>query len=432
MVYVTWKLEHTPYTGTEYDTGNTTVLTDYYDCVMEANLGDGRDMFKFKIQNNRGVYDRFFNVKDKITVYRKVNGNTFTSDDIVMVAAVEKVPYKDTYNSNVLTIDCFNYSEAVMGAIVFVDAELLDPAEALEQAINNTQNFAPNFAVTWDTNNPSVKSDTTAFPDVGKRYFYVTLTKMLDELSTTQYTDDGRYFWYVNNENKLIWKKDSSFDTGGFDSSIDAYRELSTKIDSADVINYIIIKGGFLPNGKQIQDYVPDFSSIAKNGYKYHIMTSQNSTGAELVKLDLDAEATDTTDGYPDLSGSFTTQWLWTREDKNGNPTVIDGVSCSKNTKVTINLGSESANKRAYNNIVKEEVITRIRKEAQDLLDVRSKGKFIIEIDTLPGQLGWGLGDRITVNIPQIAQTGKELRVNEFQLTTDGDIYQLEEDTGSI
>lgn len=425
MVFVQWKLEHTPFRDGDYVTGETADITDFFDPILEANLGDGRDMFKFKVQNNRGIYDDYFHIKDKVTVYRKVNSSSFTSDDIVMVAAIEKIPYKDSYNQNVLNIDCYNYSEAVMGAITFTDATTLKTDEAIQAALNVVSNFAPKFSVTWHPSNPTTTSTGDPFPVVGERFFYQTLLKTLEKLSQDKYTGDGRYFWYVDNENYLVWKKDSDYSIDTFDTTVDAYRELSTKIDSSKIINYIIVKGGYLPNGNQVQWYVPDFASIAKNGYKYHIMVSENNTAEELVKDDIADE--NNTDAYPDLTTSFETTWLWNKASA-----TVEGVSCVEGSKVTINLGSEAANKAAYNVILKEVVIERIKKEALEILEVQSNGKFIIELDLLPGQKNWGLGTVVTVNVPQLGLTAKQLRVQEFQLTTDGDLYELEEDTGSV
>lgn len=429
MVYVRWKLEHTPFTGTGYDTGNTTEITSFFDPILETNLGSGRDMFKFKVQNNRGTYNNFFKVKDKITVYRKVNSGTFTSDDIVMVAAVEKVPYKNNGTVNVMNVDCYNYSEAIMSAIVFVDAQALSASAAIQQGLANVSNLAPNFSVTWD----NVGNGTTT-QVVGKRYFYKTLLSMIEELSEDKYTGDGRYFWYVNNDNEFIWKKDTAYGEGSFNSGTTPYREMGTKIDTSKVINYIITKGGILPDGRQVQDYVPDFASIASKGYKYHIETGESNTVQELVKSDQDSDGVETTDGYPDLVTSFTTDWTWT-----GTTVTIDTVVCTQDSKVTINLGSETANKRAYNNILRAQVITLIRKKARDILEVRSKGKFILELETLPGQETWGLGDRISCVVPEIfynsttnSTATKLLRIQEYQLTTDGEIFELEEDTGSV
>ena len=438
MVYVRWKLEHTPFTGTGYDTGNTTNITSFFDPILETNLGSGRDMFKFKVQNNRGIYNNFFKVKDKITVYRKVNSGTFTSDDIVMVAAVEKVPYKNNGTVNVMNVDCYNYSEAVMSAIVFVDAQALSASAAIKQGLANVSNLAPNFSVTWDN-----AGNGTTTQVVGKRYFYKTLLSMIEELSEDKYTGDGRYFWYVNNDNEFIWKKDTAYGQGSFNSSTTPYREMGTKIDTSKVINYIITKGGILPNGKQVQDYVPDFASIAGKGYKYHIETGEANTVQELVKSDQDSDGVETTDGYPDLSSSFTTAWKWSgnRYDGQGveQKQTIDGILLTNTQSVTINQGSESANKETYNNILRAQVISLIRKKARDILEVRSKGKFILELETLPGQEQWALGDRISCVVPEIfynsttnSTSTKLLRIQEYQLTTDSEIFELEEDTGSV
>lgn len=426
MAYTKWQIEHVSSAGT------TTTLSQYHDPILEVNLGDGKDSFSFKVQNGNGDFDSFFEARDQITIYRVTNTDTVTSSDIIMVGSISDNPFEVSGRKEMLNIKGYNYSEALMGSIVFIDATAKTVAQTIEEALNNAGNFHPTFKVTWNANNPSLKRDgSTAFPTVGKRYFYKTLKQILEELSSNKFTEDGRYYWYVNKDNELIWRPDTSYAGGTFIDTTDRYKRLKVGRDTSKVINYIVAKGGITPSGQPVTIYRPNYPSIAKHGMKFHYLVDETITVNTLVKADLDADGADNAARYPDMSSSFTTSWTYLGD----TATLDNGTTATNGSTITFAVattGSEANSQADYNQALKLHIQAELKRFCDELLNIRSLGQQQVDLELQPGQVSWGLGDQIDLTLDQLGGTPKTLRVQEIQYTTDVDTYSLVEDVGSI
>jgi len=426
MTYVTWKIERTD------SDDNVTTFTNYSRPILNMNLGDGKDSFSFDIANGTGDWDNYWKARDKVTIYRAVNTDTTTSDDILMVGSVVDTPITDTGSANKLKVKGFNYSEAVMGTIVFVDATDLDVPNAIKKALDNAGLFHPNFKVTWNSNNKLVKRDeSTSFPTVGKKYFYKTIKQMLEELSSDEYTADGRYFWYVDNANTLVWKADSSFDADTFNDTTDGYRSKKVGKDTSKVKNFVVGRGGTTPSGQPITEYYPDYTSIAKHGMKYHYFTEDNNLCQTLVKADIVKSGGTEADRYPNLSSTFTTSWKYEGEDKDlaYDTVATNGSTITFDTGTT---GSEANSQADYNQALKLHVRAVMKKHMTELVNKTRGGQRKIDLELQPGQKNWGLGSIITVTDSNLGTTPLPLRVDEVQYTTNSDRFSLVEDEGKL
>lgn len=427
MAYTKWKIERT-------DSDNvTTEVTQFHDPILEVNLGDGKDSFSFKVQNGNGDFDNYFKSRDKITIYRVSNTETITTNDILMVGSVSQNPYEITGRKEQLSVKGYNYSESVMGAIVFVDATAMDIPTAIQEALDQAGDRTPNFRVEWYTGNKSTTTTGGSFPTVGKRYFYKSIKQMLEELSANKFTNDGNYYWYVNNDNKLVWKSRDSFGTGSFNDSTDAYKSIKIGYDTSKVINYIIGKGGITPSGQPTTVYEPNYPSIAKHGMKFYYWISDTVTVQSLVKDDLDKDGADNAAVYPpSLGSSFTTKWVYLGDDSSDldNGTVVTyGSTITFDTATT---GSEANSQADYNQALKLHIQAELKRHARQMLNVRSLGQQQVDIEVQAGQLSWGLGDQISVILSQLGSSPVTLRVQEIQYTTDIDTFSLVQDIGSI
>jgi hypothetical protein len=430
MSYLTWKIEHTPFVNNAWNPASTTEITSFHSPLLEMQLGDGRDNFKFKLTNFNNEYTNMFNPNDKIVISRVSNSSTVTTDNILMVGAIKDVPYTSQPTDNTLNIQGYNYSETVMSAITFVDAENMNIIEALQAGLNQVGNDNPNFKVTWDSGNPTTTTTGGTFPTIGKRFFYKPLRDIIEKYSTKSETGDVSYFWYVNNDNKLIWRpaNDPLFQTYTFDSTTDIHTSLKVSKDIKGVRNFIIMKGGVGPDNKQIQAVYRDYSSIAKHGNKFQIVVSETQTAKQLAKLDIGD--TETTDSYPDLTSNINTKWLAsitaTVTSGSNSASMVDG------SVVAINASTEDERKKLYAKVIKEEVKARLKAEAVLYVEARRYGKLQVEINVAAGSKDWVLGDKITCNILEIQTLNKVLRVAQIQYGNDTDSYILEEDEGSL
>jgi len=429
MTHTYWKLEHIPYANGTWDTDSVTEITSFYNPLLRQTLGTGKDSFNFEVVNTSAITDTKFNINDKIIVYRTTNTDTVTTNDIRMVAVIKDIPINKTNNADKYTIKCYNFSEAVSEALTFVDLETFEIPLGLKQAIDQVAGANSNFAVEWDNSNPTLKSDNvTHFPVIGERFFNKPLKTLLEKYSAPDKTEDGFYFWYINKDNKLIWFQQDSTSLHTFDESTDNYHSYTIGKDSKEVKNYIILKGGISPSGNQIGDKYIDWTSVAEHGIKYYMLISENNNAQELTKLDL-AKSYGTASvntRYPILSTLFETEWI------SSVNAVVDGVTMTKGSKVTINLGNETDNQKAYDAIVQTEVRSRLQAEARRFVRTRRFGKLKVDVTFQAGQESWNLGDRVSCTIGRLSAVNKELRVVDIQLSNTSDTFSLEEDEGTL
>lgn len=408
MSYVTWKLEYEKYNTSSKTYDPAVALTDFGSLKLSGSIGDGKDSFGFTILNYNGTYNESFNPNDRITIYRAVNSLSVTTDDLLMVGAVRDAPDLESYNKSTIKVNGYNYSETIMNALVFVDAKELDPVQTIKQALQSAKVASKNFSVTWHPDNPTVKSTGGSFPNVGEFLFYKTFNDILEKVSGDTKTGDGNYYWYVDKNNYLIWRKrkGSTASSPKFNSSTDEYNSITIKKDLKDVINYVIVKGGQGPNGKPIQVPVADYPSVSKNGFKYYIMVDETKTAQS--NLDADRVKAGNVDSMKDgvnWAGGFIPSWT-----TNTYTSYSDYVT-------------------AFRSYVKTEILEPL---GYEFLEVRSKGKLKVDIQRPPHVGVWNLGDVIKCTIPQLSTVEKDLRVESLNYSSDMDEYSLVEDIGSI
>jgi hypothetical protein len=430
MSYVDWKIEHIPFRNNTWDDDDKTEITRFFNPLLSQTLGDGKDTFQFDTTNFNDEYNNFFNPLDKITIYRVANGLTHTTDDIIMVGTIKDVPTEEDGTRNTLKIKGYNFSESVMSAIIFLEVANLSVPDAIKAALANAGGKNENFKVEWHPDNDTVISGLTFPTIVSEKFFNKPLRKVVEKYSTSQKTENGSFFWYVDNNNYFVWRPQNTSSEYSFDYNTDECKRIKLSKDVKGVKNYIIIRGGFTPNGTGIQTRYVAQSSVSKHGQKFYFFVSEKNLAQNLVKDDIIKSYgnVEQSTSYPDLSTSFTTSWV-AFDSYNVKNTSI---STTEGSPVTINEGSEEANQKAYNELLKIEITKRIYEEAFKFAENNQFGKLLVELQFRAGTKEWQLGDRVNCTLPQLSSDIKQLRVKEIQKSTKSDIYTLEEDEGSL
>jgi hypothetical protein len=258
----------------------------------------------------------------------------------------------------------------------------------------------------------------TPFTKYKTKYFYKPLSKVIEDMLSDSYTHDGAYFWWVDRDNKLQIRPNTVGDPRTYTQATDmdtvAYKDAR---DTSAVKNFIILRGGLDPSGKPIQVVRRDFTSISKNGMKYHFAISKTINAQSLNQRD--TASVDSKDRYP-VTYPFTTTWYASYT------AVVEGISVNLGSKVTVDNDTE------YREVLREEIKTQLIAQADEIISGTAYGKLQVDLSTNAGSKGWNLGDRVTCNIPRLGIVNKELRIKEIQKTTDMDVYSLEEDIGTI
>lgn len=420
MVYVTWRLDHVPFVSGSWDEGQRTTLTSYQDPIMDISLGENKDTFRFMVSNFNDEYTNFFKPQDKIYIYRVLNADTVnTATDLIMVGSVKNASDDSSPTVNRIKVEGYNYSETIARSMVFVDGNNRSIPVVLQDAVEGIANNS-SFSITWSSGNPTLKTDGNAFPSITEKFYYKPLRDILEKYSQRQNTDDGTYYWYVNKDNELIWKPQNSATEHTFDLTTDVYRELKTDKDFSSIVNFVIIKGGLDPAGKPIQTKEIDFASRNKHGPKFKVLVPQTINAQSLNQADVlksNGGDTNVTSKYP--SYPFTTSW------KSSTTETVETVSMVEGSAVTVNSDKQ------YVGVLRAHVLAQMKKEARAYIDAYKFGKLKVDIEFVPGQVSWGLGDNIVANIPNIGGS-KILRVKQIQHTTSSDTYSLEEDVGTL
>jgi len=404
MSRIVWRLSYEKFDGESY--ASPVDLTDFRDIKLSLSIGDGRDSFSFVVSNIDGTYDDHFTPNDKFTIYRKEYDGTdnWTDSNVLMRGSVSNDPLTHSYSKEDVRISGYNFSETLMGALTFIDATNLPIDVALQDSLTNVELFNENFKVGWASTNPSVKySNGEAFPDCGERFFNKPVKYIIEKYSAGNKTEDGNYYWYVNSNNDLVWDKRRSNSTESFDAETADYSELKVKKDIKDVKNFVIVKGGYDPKSNIIQTRYADYVSIAKNGFKFHIMVDENKTAATVLEND---KVQFGVDNMADASYPLTP--YWTTQSQTSFNNYVGAF-------------------RAY---IKEqlEII------GKDYIDYRKYGRVAVDIMVKPSNDLWELGAVIACNIPQMdaVNTAKLMRVENISLGTSQDLYVLKEDVGTI
>lgn len=303
--------------------GSAVAQGDVYDVSVGRKLGDTNDTFSFKVNNIRNTRlaktDSFddlsapFNSQDKVDIHLIVNGVSADSTNLLIVGLVKKVDQRVSTNGRVITISGISFSEVMTTGLTFVRQPSGNIMSFLEAALENIKAFNPNFPVAWDSDNPTYRESnpslldgdpTKAFPtQKGITEPYRSMSFLLDKYLQNEYTNDGRYYWFVNNSNKLVVRRRTNDTEGTILTEGSSFKTATYRINSDDVRNYIVVKCGLTPYNKPITARFDDVASRAKFGFKYYMIVD-SKIASDLLEEQGFAANTKFPSGFP-----YTTTW---------------------------------------------------------------------------------------------------------------------------
>lgn len=414
MSYTSWQVQRSAYNATTLTWDSPTTLSEFSRPLVEVNSGEAKDSFSITFNNFNGTYNNLFQPQDKITISRVVNATTFGTADVLIVGAVKDPPYNQSASRNEVKIEGYNWSEAIFGAMVFIDPAGQTIPSVIQTALNHVKLYASNFQITWHPSNPSVTTTGAAFPAIYKQYKNVPLLKLMEELSSNIITQDGSYFWYVDLNNYLVWRPISGGNAQTFSSSTDVFKAIKSAKDVKGIINYVVVKGGRDPNGTAIQDKYIDAVSAAKNGNKYYWYSDPGIQAETLNLLDMDKSD-------PTKKGKHTQRFPYSYS-----------FTCAWASQATAGTYPTVASNADYVATLRSEISYRMNQLGNQILRDYKNGKLSVDLTFEAGTKTWQLLDRVQCTIPEIFSGSKWLRVREISYSSDTDIYSLTEDVGTI
>lgn len=426
MTFTYYKVYRTPFEDESYDINQREEIEFFRNITTTMSLGDSKNSFSFDAVNfnNRYLNPARFKPRDKITIYRAINSTIIdTSSDLLMEGVIKNAGQEIQSNTDLFKVNGYDFSESVMNAIIFVDP--LDANqrvhEALQSAVDSIKLYNQSFAVEWDENNPITKTNGAPFPLVTERWYYRPMARILQRYSTNQFTGDVGYYWFVNKDNKLVWRPRQQTP----DLTYNVLTDINTKSfkigkDTQGIVNFVISRGGRAPDGTTITSRYQDFSSSSRHGIRFKFLTERNGLAVTQNSVDMSR-----------LGGS----------SENGTlPSNIPGFSYPANSfqlPWLTEIGETVVNNDSdYVEKFKRYIRHLLRKYAKEYVDSVAYGKLNIDIEVDAGSKNWGLGDLIRVTAFNVTLDGtlasKELRVNQIRYGETVDIYSLTEDMGTI
>jgi hypothetical protein len=258
-------------------------VEEVYDVAVTTAMGDTKDTFSFKVPNPRGTFKQQFNHTDIIAIYYIINNETPSTSNLVLYGLIKKVTEETNDKGKFIRVEGVSFGEITTTALVFYDpgTNTQNVIQYLQSCLTSVALRNENFNITWNSGNPTVKTDGSAFPTFTSsatpvKDFDKSFSSLLDKYLTDQYTDDGRYFWYVNNLKELVIRSRKT------DTPVVSFTEGSNfkyvkfNIDTSDVKNFIIVKCGLDYNNDTITTRFDDAASRAKNGFRYYMIVDTN------------------------------------------------------------------------------------------------------------------------------------------------------------
>ena len=388
--------------GGDWDS-NGVKIENAYNKKLNIKSGSVIDSLSFHIPNVRNQYfstGTQFENGDKIKVYLKKNAEVDTSTDTPYEFIIKSV--KESVNpTKTLIINCKSATETLLKGVTFITSSTdLTPPEILQKALDFHNTHNPNFQITWKSTNPTTKSDGSSFPTYPISVFYQPMYQVFEKYSSNQFTKDGFYYFYINQNKELVWdKKDTTLQS----IEINETDCISATVDNNpdDVVNSVVIFCGNDANGVGIRAYAFDMSSRAKNGAVWKFLTSTNTIAKDIMQYEID---TNPTSFDVDSNGWFPTSYPYT---------TTFGT--------TVNSDSE------YNSAIRNEAKNRGLVEGKAFLEGVSKERIKIQC-YMPFNLNFTIMGYYKCNFPSYGLSGKKLRLEEITYTDYNTILTLKED----
>tara|TARA_Y100000310_G_C20685829_1_gene818906 strand:+ start:2091 stop:3383 length:1293 start_codon:yes stop_codon:yes gene_type:complete len=388
-----------------WDTTNPEILTNFNSVRVIRSAGKKKDTFEFKMRN---LNDSFFTGDgsivqsgDRIQIHNLVNETTATADNFIIEGIVTKISRDETSSGDTVRIAGMSRSEIVFNALILVDAEAIPKTsvEIIQDCLDAITNYntMSGLTLTWTT-----KPDDTGWETHSTKAINQPAKVIVDKFSMNEYTGNGNYLWYIDENNDFIWVQKGTTTTGNITEGIDDINKVSTKFKTDQLVNLVVVNCGYDPDNNSITAYVFDYGSIARNGAKWKILTPTRSLSRTLLDGERTNKSSDWEAGntYP-KSGSYPYTTFWT---SSGNSD--DTPACTLGNSVVC------SNDDNFKRAIVREVRWRGVKEGQGVIDLYANPRYSFNIQ-LPRNNTYTLGAKYNVILSSM-NFNKPLRIEKI------------------
>lgn len=390
--------------------------TTIYDPKISIKLGNLNDIFEFKIDNINNRSINLFNLQDKIVFNQLINGESVTGSNQLMTGLVKSVHERLDERGPYLVIKGVSFDEMITNGLEFADLQNVTIFQFLNYCLNSLKNRNPSFPLEWDSGNPLLYKynpttgnyDGAALPKVfgGGRisYYNKSMDQLLNYFLNDAYTGDGRYYWYVSPDAKLVIRRMLYSAKSTIIEGVTPILSMNCSVNTNEIFNACVVQSGFDPAGNAISSYHDNPISIAQYGIRpYLLKTNDANTLAQQERL-ANPGSFNNTSTYP-TAYPYTCSW----KDTNGN---------------TVTASSNSDYVSKFRTQVKD-VIAKF--SADNFIAAHSRGMKEITIELLPTN-AYRLGDIVSLTLPSYNLTNFPIRIYQIDYSYDNTVLTLKEE----
>jgi hypothetical protein len=381
-----------------------------YDQNITLNLGSLNDTFSFKVPNYNNAQRSNYRLQDKILLYQLLNGASIDPSNLMIYGLVKKIEERTTDSKQKeLTISGVSFSEVMTQAVTFADQTNVTCFEFIKKLFDTIKANMPTFPVTWDPNNPLTKKynpvtkiyDGLDLPKMNSggsvSYFNWSMDRYLDRFLNETYTGDGRYFWYVDQNNQLCIRKMLQDPLGNITEGVDKITSFNITMDTSDIRNWILVKCGNDANGNPVTTYYYNPVSAAQYGLRYYMIKTTDAD--DLIQAcRKSVSGWDTTSSFPPVY-PFILPWN----------------------------GASVANNKAFNDALRAQAKVQGKNNGEAFANSHNKGWKQVTIE-LPPTMNWHMGDIISLTFPSYGLNDLRIRVYTIQYTNTSTVLTLKEE----
>jgi hypothetical protein len=421
MGYVCQRVEVVKKVGDDW-TGTTTVLSDAYDVQVRRGVGKIKDTFSFKINRGRDYFAlgaaNPLQSENLVKIYFWRDSTIYADTDLEIQGTIEGVTQKISSQGDLLVVTGNNFSEMFFDVMLPLNERQKTWVEIIKKILLEMRRIS-GAKVFWAVNgvngwtgasNPNLKNDGTSnFPKKDLVLNYTRISEMLDNLTSDEYTSDGKYIYWLEPEGTNYYFRvafKSSSVAGTLTQGENSY-DLDVKKSKEDVKNWVVYNCGTDLYGHSVEDLYYDVSSIGENGMKQYYATeetqdlfnnlwnTERNNPGKISSFNPDA------DGFP--QDDFPTAY---------NYTFLDGTVVSSD--------------KEFNDHLKSKALEEGRRIAVRIVDFHGKPLYQTTFNMLYTK-NYVPGENWFCVIPWRG-VERNLRVNDLMQTIAGSQFVVEED----
>lgn len=283
-----YRLVHTNSAGTD------TVIVSAVNLDTDAGIKARTDSFSFRLPSFP-EFQTLLQIDDRIRIYLGRDNDDLTSINFLAQDGVI------TDLSKTVTVDGANWSiggqdrlERLLN-ISMPANEVGTVPTIIKNLINRANDFNlgnANKVITAELTSAGGKIEDQAitYPTVVYRKPYTPVFEMIEELSQPKWTGDTLpYISYIDSNNEFNWARKTDVITGSI--NVGDFYTIKLGKDVQDIVNAVIINGGYDFNGHSVTDVVYNLSS-ARKGFRWRYIHAPEIAQQLKTKADITIDNT--------------------------------------------------------------------------------------------------------------------------------------------